>query len=153
MRRGAGTVLCATFMVVLDSSVANIALPHMAGNLSASTDESTWVLTSYLVANAIMLPAAGWIANVFGRKRFMITSLVVFSLASLMCGAASSLTMLVAARVLQGLGGGGMQPVAQAVLLESFPREKRGAAIAVYGLGVVVAPIVGPTLGGWITDT
>jgi DHA2 family multidrug resistance protein len=149
----AGTVLCATFMVVLDTSVANIALPHIAGNLSASTDESTWVLTCYLIANAIMLPAAGWIANVFGRKRFMIASLVVFTLASLLCGAATSLGMLIAARVLQGLGGGGMQPVAQAVLLESFPRQKRGMAMAVYGLGVVVAPIIGPTLGGWLTDT
>ena len=148
----AGTVLCATFMVVLDTSVANIALPHVAGNLSASTDESTWVLTSYLIANAIMLPAAGWVANVFGRKRFMIASLTIFTLASFVCGAANSLGMLITARVLQGLGGGGMIPVAQAVLLESFPREKRGAAMAVYGLGVVVAPIVGPTLGGWITD-
>ena len=142
----------ATFMEVLDTTVVNVSLPHIAGNLSATIDESTWVLTSYLVANAIVLPAAGWLAGTFGRKRLLITCVSIFTLASLWAGAATSLPMMVIARVLQGLGGGALQPLAQAVLLESFPPEKRGAAMAVYGMGVVVAPIVGPTLGGFITD-
>lgn len=149
----AGSVMLATFMVVLDSSVANVALPHIAGNLSASTDESTWVLTSYLVSNAIMLPAAAWIARRIGRKRLLIWSIVVFTVASLLCGIAVNLPLLIVARVLQGLGGGGMQPVVQAILLESFPPHQRGKAMAVYGVGVVVAPVIGPTLGGWITDS
>jgi len=146
------SVMLATFMVVLDSSVANVALPHIAGNLSASTDESTWVLTSYLVSNAIMLPATGWIARRIGRKRLLMTSIVVFTAASLLCGMAVNLPMLIVARVLQGIGGGGMQPLAQAILLESFPPDKHGIAMAAYGIGIVVAPVVGPTLGGWITD-
>lgn len=146
------SVMLATFMVVLDSSVANVALPHIAGNLSASTDESTWVLTSYLVSNAIILPASGWLAAMIGRKRLLMASIVVFTSASFLCGASLNMAMLVIARVLQGVGGGGMQPIAQAVLLETFPVEKRGAAMAAYGMGVVVAPIIGPTLGGWITD-
>ena len=147
------SVMLATFMVVLDSSVANVALPHMAGNLSATTDESTWVLTSYLVSNAIVLPASGWLASMIGRKRLLMLSIAMFTVSSLICGAAVSMPMLILARVLQGAGGGGMQPIAQAVLLESFPVEKRGAAMAAYGMGVVVAPIIGPTLGGWITDS
>ena len=147
------SVMLATFMVVLDSSVANVALPHIAGSLSASTDESTWVLTSYLVSNAIILPASGWIAARIGRKRLLMISIVLFTAASFLCGASLSMPMLVVARVLQGVGGGGMQPIAQAVLLETFPAEKRGAAMAAYGMGVVVAPIIGPTLGGWITDS
>jgi DHA2 family multidrug resistance protein len=147
------SVMLATFMVVLDSSVANVALPHIAGNLSATTDESTWVLTSYLVANAIVLPASGWLASMLGRKRLLMFSIMLFTAASLICGASVSMPMLVLARVLQGAGGGCMQPIAQAVLLESFPVEKRGAAMAAYGMGVVVAPIIGPTLGGWITDS
>jgi len=145
--------MLATFMVVLDSSVANVALPHIAGNLSASTDESTWVLTSYLVSNAIMLPASGWIARRIGRKRLLMASIVVFTAASLLCGMAISMPMLIVARVLQGIGGGGMQPLAQSILLESFPPIKHGMAMAVYGIGVVVAPVIGPTLGGWITDS
>jgi DHA2 family multidrug resistance protein len=149
----AGSVMLATFMVVLDSSVANVALPHIAGNLSASTDESTWVLTSYLVANAIMLPAAGWIARRIGRKRLLLLSILLFTLASLLCGMALSMPMLILARVLQGLGGGGMQPLAQSILLESFPPRQHGTAMAAYGVGVIVAPIIGPTLGGWITDS
>jgi len=148
----AASVMLATFMEVLDTSVANVALPHIAGNLSATTDESTWVLTSYLVSNAIILPATGWLTTVFGRKRFLIVCICIFTLASAMCGAATSLTMLILARVLQGAGGGALQPIAQSVLLESFPPEKRGSAMALFGLGVVVAPIIGPTLGGWITD-
>jgi DHA2 family multidrug resistance protein len=147
------SVMLATFMVVLDSSVANVALPHIAGNLSATTDESTWVLTSYLVSNAIVLPASGWLASMIGRKRLLMLSITMFTVSSLICGASVSMPMLILARVLQGAGGGGMQPIAQAILLESFPVEKRGAAMAAYGMGVVVAPIIGPTLGGWITDS
>jgi DHA2 family multidrug resistance protein len=147
------SVMLATFMVVLDSSVANVALPHIAGNLSASTDESTWVLTSYLVSNAIMLPATGWISRRIGRKRLLMASVIVFTVASLLCGIAVNLPMLIVARVLQGVGGGGMQPLAQSILLESFPPRQQGTAMAVYGIGIVVAPIIGPTLGGWITDS
>jgi DHA2 family multidrug resistance protein len=145
--------MLATFMVVLDSSVANVALPHIAGNLSATTDESTWVLTSYLVSNAIMLPAAGWIARRIGRKRLLIISILIFTAASLLCGVAMTMPMLIVARILQGVGGGGMQPLAQAILLESFPPRQHGTAMAVFGVGVIVAPIIGPTLGGWITDS
>jgi len=147
------SVMLATFMVVLDSSVANVALPHIAGSLSASTDESTWVLTSYLVANAIMLPAAGWISRRIGRKRLLIISILIFTVASLICGMAIDMPMLIVARVLQGIGGGGMQPLAQSILLESFPPSKHGTAMAFYGMGIVVAPVIGPTLGGWITDS
>ncbi|MGA3080846.1 MAG: DHA2 family efflux MFS transporter permease subunit [Terracidiphilus sp.] len=149
----AAAVMLATFMVVLDSSVANVALPHMAGSLSASTDESTWVLTSYLVSNAIMLPAAGWLARRIGRKRLLILSILIFTAASLLCGMALNMPMLIVARILQGVGGGGMQPLAQSILLESFPPRQHGTAMAVYGIGVVVAPIIGPTMGGWITDS
>jgi len=148
----AASVMLATFMEVLDTSVANVALPHMAGNLSATTEEATWVLTSYLVSNAIILPATGWLTTFFGRKRFLIVCIIIFTVASAMCGAATSLGMLITARILQGAGGGALQPIAQSVLLESFPPERRGSAMALYGLGVVVAPIIGPTLGGWITD-
>ena len=144
--------MLATFMEVLDTSVANVALPHIAGNLSASTEESTWVLTSYLVSNAIILPATNWLGRYFGRKRFLIICIIIFTASSALCGAAASLGMLIVARILQGAGGGALQPIAQAVLMESFPTEKRGSAMAVFGMGVVVAPIIGPTLGGWITD-
>ncbi len=146
------SVMLATFMEVLDTSIANVALPHIAGNLSASIDESMWVLTSYLVSNAIILPATGWLSNFFGRKRFLMACIVLFTLSSLACGFAMNLGMLVFARIIQGAGGGALQPIAQAILLESFPPARRGAAMAVFGLGVVVAPIIGPTLGGWITD-
>ncbi len=146
------SVMLATFMEVLDTSVANVSLPHIAGNLSASNHEATWVLTSYLVANAIILPAAAWFGGFFGRKRFLILCIILFTAASAFCGLANSLGLLIFARVLQGLGGGALQPIAQAVLLESFPREKHGQAMAVYALGVIVAPIIGPTIGGWITD-
>ncbi|MGC2298374.1 MAG: DHA2 family efflux MFS transporter permease subunit [Acidobacteriaceae bacterium] len=147
------SVMTATFMVVLDSSVANVALPHIAGNLSASTDEATWVLTSYLVSNAIMLPATSWITGRIGRKRLLIASIVLFTVASLFCGVAINMPMLILARILQGIGGGGMQPIAQAILLESFPPREHGTAMAVYGTGIVVAPVIGPTLGGWVTDS
>jgi len=149
----AASVMLSTFMVVLDSSVANVALPHIAGNLSASTDESTWVLTSYLVSNAIMLPASSWIARRIGRKRLMMISIIAFTVASLLCGMAINMPMLIVARVLQGAGGGGMQPLAQSILLESFPPSKHGVAMSAYSLGIIVAPVIGPTLGGWITDS
>src|SRR5919202_1125406 len=137
----AASVMLATFMEVLDTSVANVALPHISGNLSATTEEATWVLTSYLVSNAIILPATGWLSTFFGRKRFLIVCICIFTAASAMCGAAASLGMLIFARILQGAGGGALQPIAQSVLLESFPPEKRGSAMALFGLGVVVAPI------------
>ncbi len=144
--------MAATFMEILDTSVANVALPHIAGNLSATTEESTWVLTSYLVSNAIVLPMTGWLGIRFGRKRLLTVCISVFTLASVLCGMAPDLAFLVVARVLQGIGGGALVPISQAVLLESFPPEKRGVAMATFGMGVVVAPILGPTLGGWITD-
>jgi DHA2 family multidrug resistance protein len=145
-------VMLATFMQVLDTSIANIALPHIAGSLSSSTDESTWVLTSYLVSNAIILPMTGWLGNHFGRKRVFITCIGMFTFASALCGMALNLPMLIMARILQGAGGGAMVPIAQAILLESFPVAKRGVAMATFSLAVIVAPIIGPTLGGWITD-
>jgi DHA2 family multidrug resistance protein len=148
----AGTVMLATFMEVLDTSVANVALPHIAGNLSASLDEATWVLTSYLVSNAIVLPMAGWLSRRVGRKRLLIGCITAFTTASVVCGLSTSLSMLVVARVFQGAAGGALQPLSQAILLESFPPAKRGMAMAAFGLGVVVAPIIGPTLGGWLTD-
>jgi MFS transporter, DHA2 family, multidrug resistance protein len=145
-------VMSATFLEVLDTSVANVALNHIAGSLSVSGDQATWVLTSYLVSNAIILPATGWLGRFFGRRRFLIWCIAIFTLASALCGLANSLGMLITARILQGIGGGALQPIAQAILLETFPPEKRGSAMSVYAMGVVVAPILGPTLGGWITD-
>jgi DHA2 family multidrug resistance protein len=139
-------------MEVLDTSIANVALPHMAGNLGASNDESTWVLTSYLVSNAIVLPISGWLAGRLGRKRFFLVCLFLFTLSSLLCGIATSLGMLILFRVMQGAGGGGLQPMAQAILADTFPPEKRGLAFALYGITAVMAPTIGPTLGGWITD-
>ena len=147
------TVMLATFMEVLDTSVANVSLPHIAGSLSASVDESTWVLTSYLVSNAIVLPLTGWFSTLFGRKRFYIGCVVLFTVSSFLCGLAPTLPLLVVFRVIQGLGGGGLQPISQAILVDTFPREKQGMAMAMYGMGVVVAPTIGPTLGGWITDS
>jgi len=146
------TVMLSTFMEVLDTSIANVALPHIAGSLSAGIDESTWVLTSYLVSNAIVLPLTGWFSRLFGRKRFYMSCVFIFIVSSLFCGLAPSLPLLVFFRVVQGAGGGGLQPVSQAILVESFPREKQGMAMAIYGMGVVVAPIIGPTFGGWLTD-
>jgi MFS transporter, DHA2 family, multidrug resistance protein len=145
-------VAMAAFMEVLDTSIANVALPYMAGSLGASNDQSTWVLTSYLVSNAIVLPISGWLAGVFGRKRFFMICLASFTLSSLLCGIAPSLGAIIFFRVLQGLGGGGLQPMAQAILADVFPPEKRGLAFALYGVTAVVAPTIGPTLGGWITD-
>ncbi|HEV3333253.1 MAG TPA: DHA2 family efflux MFS transporter permease subunit [Bryobacteraceae bacterium] len=145
-------VALAAFMEVLDTSIANVALPHLAGDLGASNDESTWVLTSYLVSNAIVLPISGWFAALFGRKRFFLLCIFLFTLSSLLCGAAPSLGMLILFRVLQGVGGGGLQPMAQAILADTFPPQKRGLAFALYGITAVMAPTIGPTLGGWITD-
>jgi DHA2 family multidrug resistance protein len=146
------TVMLATFMEVLDTSVANVALPHIAGNLSSTVDEATWVLTSYLVSNAIILPMGGWFSMLIGRKRFYMLCVALFTVTSLACGLAPSLGALIVFRVLQGIGGGALQPMSQAILVESFPREKHGMAMAVFGMGVVFAPIIGPTLGGWLTD-
>src|SRR5665213_1644389 len=147
------TVMMAVFMEVLDTSIANIALPHIAGSLSATPEEATWVLTSYLVANAIVLPMTGWLGNYFGRKRVLLTCIMLFTIASVLCGLAWSLPTLVIARILQGIGGGAMVPIAQAIMLESFPPQKRGAAMAAFAQGVVVAPVLGPVIGGWITDS
>jgi MFS transporter, DHA2 family, multidrug resistance protein len=147
------TVTLATFMEVLDTSIANVALPHIAGNLSAGSDESTWVLTSYLVSNAIVLPLSGWFSSLIGRKRFYMSCVALFTVSSFLCGLAPSLGVLVFFRILQGAGGGGLQPSEQAILNDTFSFEKRGMAFAVYGLAVVVAPTIGPWLGGWITDS
>jgi DHA2 family multidrug resistance protein len=146
------TVMSATFMEVLDTAVANVALRHIAGSFAAGADEATWVLTSYLISNAIVLVATGWLSAHFGRKRLLLVCVVIFTAASALCGAAPSLAFLIVARVIQGIGGGGLQPIAQAVLLETFPPAKRGQAMCVYTVGVMVAPLIGPTVGGWITD-
>ncbi|HEV1286795.1 MAG TPA: DHA2 family efflux MFS transporter permease subunit [Bryobacteraceae bacterium] len=146
------TVTLATFMEVLDTSIANVALPHIAGNLSAGLDESTWVLSSYLVANAVVLPISAWMAIQLGRKRFYMGCVVLFGISSLLCGLAPNLSMLIFFRVLQGLGGGGLAPSEQAILADTFPPAKRGMAFAIYGMAVVMAPAIGPTLGGYITD-
>jgi DHA2 family multidrug resistance protein len=145
-------VAVAAFMEVLDTSIANVALPYIGGNLGASTDQSTWVLTSYLVSNAIVLPISGWFSNVLGRKRFFMACLTIFTISSLLCGFAPSLGAIIFFRILQGAGGGGLQPMAQAILADTFPPEKRGLAFALYGVTVIVAPTIGPTLGGFITD-
>ncbi len=146
------TVTLATFMEVLDTSIANVALPHIAGSLGASQDEATWVLTSYLVSSAIVLPISGWLSDRIGRKRFYMSCVALFTICSLLCGLAPSLPILILARILQGFGGGGLAPSEQAILADTFSIEKRGQAFALYGMAVVVAPAIGPTLGGWITD-
>src|ERR1700688_4176676 len=146
------TVTLATFMEVLDTSIANVALPHIAGSLSAGQDESTWVLTSYLVSNAIVLPLSGWLSSIIGRKNFYMSCVALFTISSFLCGLAPNLAVLIIFRVLQGAGGGGLQPSEQAILADTFEPAKRGMAFAVYGVAVVMAPAIGPTLGGWITD-
>jgi MFS transporter, DHA2 family, multidrug resistance protein len=145
-------VSLAAFMEVLDTSIANVALPHIAGNLGASSEESTWVLTSYLVSNAIVLPITGWLVSLLGRKRFFLICIALFTVSSLLCGIAPTLAILLISRVIQGAGGGGLQPMAQAILADTFPPAKRGLAFSLYGVTAVVAPSIGPTLGGWITD-
>src|SRR5271165_6967564 len=147
------TVTLATFMEVLDTSIANVALPHIAGGLGASQDEATWVLTSYLVSNAIILPASAYLTSFVGRKRFYMICVVLFGLSSALCGLAPSLPLLILFRVLQGAGGGGLQPSEQAILADTFTPKQRGMAFAIYGMAIVVAPAIGPTLGGWITDS
>ncbi|MFP5207593.1 MAG: DHA2 family efflux MFS transporter permease subunit [Acidobacteriota bacterium] len=146
------TVALAAFMEVLDTSIANVALPHIAGSLGASEDQSTWVLTSYLVSNAIVLPLGGWVSNLMGRRNFFVLCITIFTVASFLCGIAPTLPLLIVFRVIQGAGGGGMQPMAQAIMADSFEPHKRGQAFALYGLVAVLAPSIGPTLGGWITD-
>jgi len=147
------SVMLPTFMEVLDTAIASVALPYIAGSLSASNSEATWVLTSYLVANAVILPASNWFARRFGRKHFLIFCITVFTIASFFCGAAPSLGVILLARIMQGAGGGALQPLSQSILLESFPVSKRSMSMAAYGLGIVLAPVLGPTLGGWLTDT
>src|SRR5213083_2417786 len=147
------SVMFATFMEVLDTTVVNVSLPHIAGSLSATIDEATWVLTSYLVANAIILPMTGWLAGRFGRKNLLMLSVVGFTSASFLCGLAPNLGSLILFRVVQGATGGALQPLSQAVLLEAFPPQDRGKAMGFWGLGIVVAPILGPVLGGWLTDS
>ena len=146
------TVTLSTFMEVLDTSIANLSLPHIAGSMAATYDEATWVLTSYLVSNAVILPLSGWLTRLMGRKRFNMTCVAIFTVSSVLCGLATSLPMLIFFRILQGAGGGGLQPSVQAILLDTFPASRRGMAMAVYGMAVLVAPVLGPTLGGWITD-
>ena len=149
----ATSVMLSTFMEVLDTTIVNVSLPHIAGSLSASIDEATWVLTSYLVANAIILPITGWLSNFFGRKRLLMASVIGFTLASLLCGIAPTLPLLILFRVIQGACGGSLQPLSQAILLEAFPPQERGKAMGFWGLGIVVAPVLGPVLGGWLTDS
>jgi DHA2 family multidrug resistance protein len=145
-------VMASAIMEVLDTSVVNVSLPHISGSLSATVDEATWVLTSYLVANAIILPISGWLSNYFGRKRLLMTVVTGFTVSSLLCGLAPSLPLLIFFRIMQGITGGGLQPLSQSVLLEEFPHEERGKAMAIWSFGIMAAPVLGPTLGGWITD-
>src|SRR5690349_18553885 len=147
------TVTLATFMELLDTAIANVSLPHIAGGLATSYDESTWVLTSYLVSNAVVLPLSAWLSRVFGRKNYYMACVALFSVSSLMCGLAPSLGLLIFFRILQGVGGGGLAPVEQAILVDTFPPDKRAAAFALYSMAIVTAPAVGPPLGGWITDS
>ena len=146
-------VILPTFMEVLDSSIVSVCLTNIGGNLAASTTEATWVQTSYLISNAIVLPASAWFASFFGRKRFLLGCILLFTVASALCGFANSLGMLVVSRIIQGAGGGALVPLSQAILLESFPPAKRGLAMAAYGLGVIIAPAIGPVIGGWVTDS
>src|SRR5271156_4025505 len=145
-------VTLATFMELLDTAIANVSLPHIAGGLAVSYDESTWVLTSYLVANAVVLPLSAWLSRVFGRKRYYMICVLLFTISSMLCGLAPSLKLLILFRVLQGIGGGGLAPVEQAILVDTFPGQKRAAAFALYSMAIVTAPVIGPPLGGWITD-
>jgi DHA2 family multidrug resistance protein len=146
------TVMIPAFMEIVDTSIANVALPHMQGSLNAGTDEVTWVLTSYLISNAVILPMTGWLARVFGRKRFLITCIILFTMASFLCGSAPNLAALVFFRILQGAAGGALIPMTQAIMMETFPLEERGMAMAIFGIGAMFGPVIGPTLGGWITD-
>ncbi len=146
------SVILPTLMEIVDTTIVNVSLPHIQGDLSISLDESTWILTSYMVSNAIVIPITGWFSTTFGRKRYLLFSIAAFTMASFACGYAPSFLVLVVLRFIQGIAGGGLQPVSQAILLEAFPKEQRGMAMAVFGMGVIVGPILGPVLGGWITD-
>jgi DHA2 family multidrug resistance protein len=145
-------VMAGTFMEIVDTTVVNVALPHIAGSLASSVDETTWILTAYLVSNAVVLPITGWLSALFGRKRFLMLCISLFTVASMACGMATNLGMLIIFRIIQGAGGGALQPISQAILLETFPVEERGMAMALWGIGVIIAPIVGPVMGGWVTD-
>ncbi|MFZ5450449.1 MAG: DHA2 family efflux MFS transporter permease subunit [Thermodesulfobacteriota bacterium] len=145
-------VMAGTFMEIVDTTVVNVALPHIAGSLASSEDETTWILTAYLVSNAVILPITGWLSALFGRKRFLMLCLVLFTISSMLCGAATNLGMLIVFRIIQGVGGGALQPISQAILLETFPVQERGMAMAIWGIGVIIAPIIGPVMGGWVTD-
>jgi DHA2 family multidrug resistance protein len=145
-------VMAGTFMEIVDTTVVNVALPHIAGSLASSVDETTWILTAYLVSNAVILPITGWLSALFGRKRFLMLCITLFTVSSMLCGAATSLGELIVFRIIQGAGGGALQPISQAILLETFPVEERGMAMALWGIGVIIAPIVGPVMGGWVTD-
>ncbi|HOI15200.1 MAG TPA: DHA2 family efflux MFS transporter permease subunit, partial [Geobacteraceae bacterium] len=146
------TVMIPAFMEIVDTSIANVALPHMQGNLNAGTDEVTWVLTSYLISNAVIMPMTGWLARMFGRKRFLISCIIMFTFSSFLCGMAPNLGALVFFRILQGAAGGALIPMSQAIMMESFPPQEGGMAMAIFGIGAMFGPVVGPTLGGWITD-
>jgi DHA2 family multidrug resistance protein len=145
-------VMAGTFMEIVDTTVVNVALPHVAGSLASSVDETTWILTAYLVSNAIILPITGWLSALFGRKRFLLLCIALFTVSSMLCGMATSLGGLIFFRILQGIGGGALQPISQAILLETFPVQERGMAMAIWGIGVIIAPIIGPVMGGWVTD-
>ncbi len=147
------TVMLPTLIEIIDTSIVNVSLDHIRGSLSAGYDEATWTITAYLVSNAIVIPMAGWLAKLIGRKNYQIASIALFTFSSFMCGSAWSLNSLIFFRVLQGIGGGGLVPISQSILLEAFPREKHGQAMAIFGMGAMMGPIVGPLLGGWITDT
>ncbi|MHB9072481.1 MAG: DHA2 family efflux MFS transporter permease subunit [Desulfobaccales bacterium] len=145
-------VMAGTFMEIVDTTIVNVALPHIAGSLASSEDETTWILTAYLVSNAVILPITGWLSALFGRKRFLMLCIALFTFSSMLCGMATNLGMLIVFRIIQGVGGGALQPISQAILLETFPVEERGMAMALWGIGVIIAPIVGPIMGGWVTD-
>jgi DHA2 family multidrug resistance protein len=146
------TVMLPTLVVIIDTSVVNVSLGHIRGSLSAGIDESTWAITSYLAANAIVIPMTGWLSRFFGRKRFLLVSVALFTISSFLCGASWNLRTLIFFRILQGLSGGSLQPMSQAILLETFPRHQHGTAMAIFGIGIMIGPVVGPLLGGWITD-
>ncbi|MCU0584245.1 MAG: MFS transporter, partial [Syntrophales bacterium] len=146
------TVMLPTLVVIIDTSVVNVSLGHIRGSLSAGIDESTWAITSYLAANAIVIPMTGWLSRFFGRKRFLLFSIALFTISSFLCGASWSLRALIFFRIVQGLSGGSLQPISQAILLETFPRHQHGTAMAIFGIGIMIGPVIGPLLGGWITD-
>lgn len=146
-------VMIGTFISILDSTIANVALPHMAGSLSATNEEAMWILTSYLIASGVILPSVDWFSKVFGRRNYYIACIAIFTIASVFCGLSKSLDQMILSRIIQGIGGGALMPISQAIMLESFPKEKRGMSMSIFGVGILVAPIIGPLVGGWITDS